>query len=331
MNTRSERNINSDLSSKVAPTKEYHLSWRGDRNVPLRYIKGAEWVEQKEDQDLSPGYYALNDNSDLIPIEFDFEAIQWGIAEATPEGTIRVCRPAPIELGLRIFDEERVERSQWGPRDGTTLPEEAPAPIFRFGSDNGDTPDPDLQIPITDKSEQEEQFLAQLAQLIPGQIDKPTIPSLSQSPSLAAQMSQIAATTTRTSTSLLAQTIRARVSSGDGTGMASHIRQQLQIPDYGGSRSGGHSLGKGKGTNPPSDPNPGDGSGGRGGGGGGNPGDARGGGDPPNPNADGAAPLNPNPNRLNNKLIGNEPSIFNGEREQVEEFLTTWNLYQGLN
>ena len=107
MNTRSERNINSDLPSKVAPTKEYHLSRRGDRNVPLQYIKGAEWVERKEDQDLSPGYYALNDNSDLIPIEFDFEVIQWGIAKATEEGTIRVRRPAPIELGLQIFDEER--------------------------------------------------------------------------------------------------------------------------------------------------------------------------------------------------------------------------------
>ena len=56
--------------------------------MPLRYVKGAEWVERKEDQDLSPGYYALNDDSDLIPVEFDFEAIQWGIAEATPEGTI---------------------------------------------------------------------------------------------------------------------------------------------------------------------------------------------------------------------------------------------------
>ena len=207
----------------MAPTKEYHLSRRGDRNVPLQYIKGAEWVERKEDQDLSPGYYALNDDSDLIPIEFDFEAIQWGIAEATPEGTIRVHRPAPIELGLQIFDEEWVERSQWGPRDGTTLPEETPAPHFRFGSDNGDTPDPDLQIPVTDKSKQEQQFLAQLAQLIPGQIDKPLIPSLTQSPLLAAQMSQIAATTTRTSTSLLARTIGAGVSSGDGTGTASHI------------------------------------------------------------------------------------------------------------
>ena len=90
MNARSERNINSDLHPKVAPTKEYHLARRGDRNVPLQYIKGAEWVECKEDQDLSPGYYTLNDDSDLVPIEFDFEAIQWGVAEATPEGTIRV-------------------------------------------------------------------------------------------------------------------------------------------------------------------------------------------------------------------------------------------------
>ena len=144
-------------------------------------------------------------------------------------------------------------------------------------------------------------------------------------------MSQIAATTTRTSTSLLARTIGAGVSSGDGTGTASHIRQRLQIPDYGGSRSGGHSLGKGKGTDPPSDPNPGNGSGGGGGGGGGNTGDAGGGGDPLNPDAAGAVPPNPNPDRLNNKLIGNKPSVFNGEREQVEEFLTTWNLYQGLN
>ena len=221
-----------------------------------------------------------------------------------------------------------MDRSQWGPRDGTPVPKEKPAPQFRFGSDNGDTPDPDLQIPATDKSEQEEQFLAQLAQLIPGRIDKPSIPALTQSSSLAARMSQIAATTTRTSTSVLARTTGAGVSSGDGTGTASHIRQRLQIPDYGRSQGGGHSLREG--ANPPSDPNLGNGGGG-GGGGGGDPGDAGGGGDPPNPDAAGAAPPNPNPNRLNNKLIGNEPSVFNGEREQVEEFLTTWNLYQGLN
>ena len=82
------------------------MSRRGDRNIPLWYLKGAEWIECKEDQDLSPGYYATNDDSDLVPVEFDFKAIQWGEAEATPEGTIKVHRPAPIKLGLQIFDEE---------------------------------------------------------------------------------------------------------------------------------------------------------------------------------------------------------------------------------
>ena len=117
------------------------------------------------------------------------------------------------------------QASQMDPwhRDRTDVPEEVPAPLFQFGSDNGDTPDPELQIPTTDKSKWEEQFLAQLAQLIPTYINKPSIPLLEQSPSLAAQMSQIVATTTRTSTSLLARTIGAGVSSRDGTGTASHI------------------------------------------------------------------------------------------------------------
>ena len=45
----------------------------------------------------------------------------------------------------------------------------------------------------------------------------------------------------------------------------------------------------------------------------------------------GIAPPNPNPDQVSDKLIGNEPKIFNGERDQVEEFLTSWNFYQGLN
>ena len=52
-----------------------------------------------------------------------------------------------------------------------------------------------------------------------------------------------------------------------------------------------------------------------------NPGGGGGGGDPPDPN----------PDQVSDKLIRNEPKIFNGERDQVEEFLTSWNLYQGLN
>ena len=34
--------------------------------------------------------------------------------------------PAPIELGLRIVDEERAPRSNWGDIDGTKNPDDTP-------------------------------------------------------------------------------------------------------------------------------------------------------------------------------------------------------------
>ena len=206
----------------MVPTTDYHLSRQGDQNVPLRYLKGAEWIEEHNSQDLAPGYFATNEDSELIPIEFDFDTLQWGTATSAFPSGINISRPAPIEYRLHIYDEKRAERSQWGPRDGSQIKEETTAPKFRFGSE-GDTPDPDLLIPDTDKAKQEEQFLAQLAQLIPAYIDKPSIPSLEQSPSLAAQMSQIAATTTGTSTSLLARTIGAGVSDGTSTRTTNQI------------------------------------------------------------------------------------------------------------
>jgi hypothetical protein len=50
------------------------------------------------------------------------------------------------------------------------------AQTFKFGSDHGDTPDPDITIP---QNEAEEQAFAALAQLIPTHITKPTsIPSM---------------------------------------------------------------------------------------------------------------------------------------------------------
>ena len=190
----SEHNINSDLSSKVASTTQLHLSRRGDKNVPLRCLKGAEWFE--EGQDFTPSYFATDEDSNLIPVEFDFSVIQWGTAWPCSEGGIYVNKPAPMYLGLQIYDEERADQSQWGPRDGISIEEDTAVPAFQFGSDQGDTLDPDLQIPDSEWAEQEELYLANLAQLIPSYVDKPYIPSIEQVPLLAAQMSQIAATTT---------------------------------------------------------------------------------------------------------------------------------------
>ena len=57
---------------------------RGDQNVPKRYLKGARWNPEDDISDLplGPGYYVINpdkDQDDWIPVDFDFDALQWGL------------------------------------------------------------------------------------------------------------------------------------------------------------------------------------------------------------------------------------------------------------
>ena len=165
-----ERNINSDFT--LAATTIEYIDRRGEQNVPKRYLKEADWCE---DGPLGTGYYiACPDNpSLLIPIDFNFKHLQWGCTHIKKDRFV-VERPAPIRYGLHIFDKERTQdRSRWGPIDGTPDEEEAPNPVFKFGSEaGGDTPDPDIVIP---RSQKEEIDLATIAQLIPAHISKPPI------------------------------------------------------------------------------------------------------------------------------------------------------------
>ena len=149
-NTPLERNINSDLHTLATIHKE-RLERRGERNVPKRYLKNAEWAKTGP---LGAGYYIGDPDDDsedpnIIAVDFNFQALQWGLTYAEEEHYI-LERPAPIKCGLRIFDEERTpDRSHWGPLDGTPDEEENPGTTFRFGSDTGgDTPDPDIAIPL---------------------------------------------------------------------------------------------------------------------------------------------------------------------------------------
>jgi hypothetical protein len=120
----STRNINSELVPTVA-TSTVFIDRRGECNVPKRYLKEAEWFS---DGYLGEGYYTTDPDSDtggLSAVDFNFEALQWGITEQI-EGRYRITRPAPIKYGLRIFDEERTDRSRWGPIDGINNEEEEP-------------------------------------------------------------------------------------------------------------------------------------------------------------------------------------------------------------
>ena len=105
-----ERNINSDLHTLATIHKE-RLERRGERNVPKRYLKNAEWAKKGP---LGTGYYIgdPDDNSEepnIIAVDFNFQALQWGLTYAEEDHYI-LERPAPIKCGLRIYDEERTDR-----------------------------------------------------------------------------------------------------------------------------------------------------------------------------------------------------------------------------
>ena len=37
------------------------------------------------------------------------------------------------------------------------------------------------------------------------------------------------------------------------------------------------------------------------------------------------------PGALSDKMIGKEPEIFTGDQDKVEEFMTSWSVYHGIN
>ena len=312
-----ECNINSDFA--LATTTLDYLECRGERNVPKRYLKDADWCE---DGPLGTGYYIADsdDPSVLIAVDFNFKHLQWGCTHQKEDKFV-VERLAPAQYRLRIFDEERTQdRSQWGPLDGSPDEDEAPNPQFKFGSEaGGDTPDPDVIIP---QSPEEENRIAAIAQLIPSLISKPPI----QPRSLVGAMAQIASTTTLTD-SLVARTLGTGVSQQGNTASVEGILRTL-FPTQ-------HGRGDGGGDDPPEPHRRDTGKckeGGLGGGGGGDdPGNRSGGGGSgggPNPAGNAGAI---NPGALSDKMIGKEPEIFTGDRDKVEEFMTSWSVYQGIN
>ena len=67
-----------------------------------------------------------------------------------------------------------------------------------------------------------------------------------------------------------------------------------------------------------------------GGGGGDDPNLSGGGGGGGGPNPAGGANA-ADPGALLDKMIGKEPDVFTGDRDKVEEFMTSWSVYQGIN
>jgi hypothetical protein len=75
----STRNINSDSLSKVA-TSVSIVDRQGERNIPKRYLKDAEWYTDKY---LGDGYYVADpdDPNTFCAVDFSFDTLQWGLTE----------------------------------------------------------------------------------------------------------------------------------------------------------------------------------------------------------------------------------------------------------
>ena len=135
-------------------------------------------------------------------------------------------------------------------------------------------------------------------------------------------MAQIASTTTLTN-SMVARTLGTGVSTQGNTTSAEGILRTIFPSQY--------NRGDGSGDDPP-EPNRRDTGkrkeGGSGGGGGGDGPDPSGGGGGPDPAGGGIAA---DPGALSDKMIGKEPEIFTGDRDKVEEFMTSWSVYHGIN
>ena len=292
------RDIKLDLSVAWSYETDIILERRGKCNVPRRYLKEAHWdAHNHPNGTIDLGYFTQDPHRNYYAIDFDFNTLTWGTTHKKSNGKYRLTIPMPIELGLRIVDEEWVPQSDWGEIDGSRDHDDTPENQSDEEEEQPNSP-PTPKQGDTDK-ETELQRIAEAiptpTNLQPGNLFSPSI---------------FMATSTQTTTqvqppptvplSSLARKVAAGGSGPPGGGGGQGTSNPLNNP-FG--PPGGGNLGGG-GGNP--------------GGGGGNPGG--------NPGGGGGNPAPPH-----NKLSGQQLTIFKGDCQKSEAFIQEWNIYRGIN
>ena len=294
----SSRDIKLDLAVALSYETDIILEHRGERNVPRRYLKEARWDAHNEpDGTINLGYFAQDRDGNFIAVDFDFNTLTWGTTHRTRKGKYRLTIPAPIELGLRIVDEERAPRSDWGEIDRAKNRENTPDE--QSEEEEIDSP----RTPAAGNTDEETE-LQKIAESIPTPTNLQ--PGNLFAPSIFTPSAFMASTTQTTTQVQPPPTVPLSSSAGKTTAGGSGP------PGGGGGQGVPNPLNNPFG--PPGGGNPG-GGGGNPGGGGGNPGGGGGG----------------NPNPPHDKLSGQQPTIFDGDRQKSEAFMQEWNIYWGIN
>src|ERR1700761_5896613 len=302
----SSRDIKLDLTVALSYETDIILEHRGERNVPKKYLKEARWDAHNEpDGTINLGYFAQDREGNYILVDFDFNTLTWGTTHRTRKGKYRLTIPAPIELGLRIVDEERGPRSDWGEIDGTPNHDDT----HDEQSDEEEIESP--KTPAAGNTD-EEQELQKIAEAIPTPTNLQ--PGNLFAPSIFTPSAFMASTSPTTNQAQPPPTVLLSSSAGKTT------TGVTGPPGGGGGQGLPNPLNNPFG--PPGGGNPGGGGGNPGGGGGG------GGGNPGNPGGGGGAGGNP---PGHDKLSGQQPTIFEGDRRKSEGFMQEWNIYHGIN
>ncbi|KAH9164703.1 hypothetical protein EDB89DRAFT_2077789 [Lactarius sanguifluus] len=290
--------------------QSYTIPGRGERNVPTCYLKAARWRTHRGET----GYFVdfPNRPSRYYPVEFNFEHTCWCILATNDAGIRTVVRPTTHEYRCNILESEVVPTARIGPIDGavTTSTTEEDSGSDRSSKESEE--DHLLQVNV-----EEEEELANLASRITLR-DAPQAEQITVHPPIEMTTTQLEPTYQIQVDSIqLPQDgvpedlLPINPSTGhqmtaDNAALMRAIGPDEPDPPGG----GGGPPGEGPGRGHP-----------HGGGGGGPPG---GGGFP------GIAPIG-NPPRSSDRLLGNPPMIFNGNRTKALQFRAQWNLYQGIN
>ncbi|KAH9028273.1 hypothetical protein EDB85DRAFT_2147991 [Lactarius pseudohatsudake] len=313
----------------VAPTTGDRWGWnqvqlyiipsRGERNIPTRYLKAARWRTHRGET----GYFVdfPNRPSRYYPVEFSFEHTCWCILATNDAGVRTVVRPTTHEYRCDILESEVVPLARVGPIDSvivTSTTEEGDS-----GSEQSDEESEEDHLSQVNAEEQEE--LTNLANRAAGitldeapqaehiVIHPPDEMTTTQlEPMYALQLDPIEQPRDGVPEDLLP------IHPDTGHRMTADDAALMRAigPDEPDPPEGGGPPGRGPGRGYPQG-----GGGGGHGGGGGPPG---GGGFP------GVGPTGNQP-RTSDRLQGNTPMVFNGDRTKALQFRAQWNLYQGVN
>jgi hypothetical protein len=323
-----------ELWAQQGPFEPYTIHGVPQQNIPAIYIKGAVWNAQSD----PPRYVAQSSapeesgSGTWFPIDFNEEHVCWvEVRLQEPAGSKaywQAFRIAGEDLGLDITQEDVETHLQ-----STTIQSYRES-IASSHSSRASTPSvPSIIRPRP-------------SPFLPGSRDQEIATSLAESLNINAPMSN---TLTMEVPAGTINPVTGHVNDDDaalfraigpdqpdppsvgGTDRTTHVPFGWIRPQGGGMPEHRRYIYGGPPGGPFGPPGhggpPGGGPPGGGPPGGGPPGGGPPGGGPPMP----IPPAPIIPGGRNDKLVGNTPLIFKGDRSRAEEFITQWQLYEGVN